>query len=364
MKCLFVLKSLAKGDGVAHAIIPHIQTFEKDGHQTDFLLINVDANYDWEANGLHKHSVFQLRTSKFKISRKTIKSISETLQNGYDVVHVNITGIYALEVLAAAKFYGIKKRLYHVHSSGVSGTLSIAHKLFVKFIATLIKLMCTHKLACSNEAGKSFYGNLPFTVIKNKICASKFKFDINARNEIRKELEITDETLVIGTVARMSPEKRPLFCIDIIRELASKRKNIRYIWAGDGPMLAEMKARITQNGLDDIIKLVGTKTDINRWYSAFDVLILASEREGLPFACIEAQCSGVSVFASDGVPEETILTPYMIRIPVCMDAKYWAEQINMPKMSIDRSIGITYVEAAGYSADNGNAQLLDFYKHL
>ncbi len=65
----------------------------------------------------------------------------------------------------------------------------------------------THLYACSKLAGEWLYGNNNFEIINNAIDYDKFKFDIEKRNEIRKELKIKDDVFVVGHVGRFDIKK-------------------------------------------------------------------------------------------------------------------------------------------------------------
>ena len=73
--------------------------------------------------------------------------------------------------------------------------------------------------------------------------------------------------------------------------------------AGDGPDRAALERRAA--ALGDRVRFLGERRDVGRLLQAADLLVLPSDREGLPMAVLEALAAGVPVVASDvgGIPQ-------------------------------------------------------------
>ncbi len=122
---------------------------------------------------------------------------------------------------------------------------------------------------------------------------------------IRGQLGAGREDVVIGGVMRCSFEKRPDLWADTLIELAKNDPRIRGLLVGEGPMRAELQARLDGLGLGDRIQFVGRQAPIEPWMNAMDILFLSSVTEGLPNVLIEAQALGVAVatLRVGGAPE-------------------------------------------------------------
>jgi glycosyltransferase involved in cell wall biosynthesis len=76
---------------------------------------------------------------------------------------------------------------------------------------------------------------------------------------------------------------------------------------GAGPLASELQQRVARLGLQAAVRLVGAvaQDQLARWYSAADLLVLASSREGWPNVLLESMACGTPVVASQvgGVPE-------------------------------------------------------------
>ena len=58
-----------------------------------------------------------------------------------------------------------------------------------------------------------------------------------------------------------------------------------------------------------------------------DAFILPSLFEGLCIAAVEAECSGLNVYVSDGVPADTLITANARMLPLSLDDSGWAREI-------------------------------------
>ena len=106
---------------------------------------------------------------------------------------------------------------------------------------------------------------------------------------------------------RLDPVKRPLLLVDIAAELTAlrKKRDFRFVIAGDGPEEEPLRSRIRQTGLQDVFDLRGQVDDLAPLYADSDVVILTSRSEGVPLVILEALASERPVVASNvgGVPE-------------------------------------------------------------
>jgi glycosyltransferase involved in cell wall biosynthesis len=75
--------------------------------------------------------------------------------------------------------------------------------------------------------------------------------------------------------------------------------------AGDGPLRAEIEARVTRAHLGDRVKFAGEITDVREFWRDRHVAILLSDSEGFPNALLEAAFAGRPAIATrtGGTPE-------------------------------------------------------------
>ncbi len=124
------------------------------------------------------------------------------------------------------------------------------------------------------------------------------------RKDIRLQLKITEDTIVLLFPARIVEQKRPLFLVDIIKALIDNlpiNTCISVIVIGDGDLLTTMQAKINQLGLNDYFHILSSvaSTEMLGFYSAADILLLPSAYEGISLAIYEAMSMQLPVVAAD-----------------------------------------------------------------
>jgi glycosyltransferase involved in cell wall biosynthesis len=103
----------------------------------------------------------------------------------------------------------------------------------------------------------------------------------------------TDGPLVIGTVARLVPEKRIDRVLQCVRPLAGARP-LRVLIVGDGPE----RHRLEQTAWGGV-EFVGDQQDVAPWLAQMDLFFLPTAREGLSVAVMEAMSMALPVVVSD-----------------------------------------------------------------
>jgi teichuronic acid biosynthesis glycosyltransferase TuaC len=112
---------------------------------------------------------------------------------------------------------------------------------------------------------------------------------------------------VVLTVGNLHEHKGQQLVLGAFALLRRQHPAARLYIVGEGPDRSLLQQQAQTLGLADAVTLVGTvpNTELARWYSAADVLVLASSREGWPNVLLEAMACGTPVVASrvGGVPE-------------------------------------------------------------
>lgn len=218
--------------------------------------------------------------------------------HNYKIVHIHASKGTAIIPVLVAKFCRVKKIIVHSHNSDGG------NKIIQRFFGILLKSTVKYKLACTKSAGQWMYGkNSKFEIIDNPIDVKKFRFEMEIRKKYRSLLSISDNTRVFIHVGRFSKQKNHIQLINIYDNISKKIEDTILILVGNGELLNETKALVSELKLTDKVRFLGIRNDISGIMSSSDVFLLPSLYEGFPLTIIEAQSNGLSCIVSDTVTE-------------------------------------------------------------
>jgi glycosyltransferase EpsF len=231
--------------------------------------------------------------------------------------------------LFAAKQAGVPVRI--AHSLSTAGKGEFTRNVMKAVLRLFSRLYPTVLLACSEHAGRWLFGDKAFDkgrvkVIRNAIDANRFRFNLQTRERVRRDLGIS-EKLVIGHAGRFVTQKNHLYLLDIYKEVHDQRQDSILLLVGDGELRASVAERVRQFGLTDSVLFLGLRDDYHELYQAMDVFVLPSLYEGLPVVGVEAQCTGLPCLFSNRITKETISGRLSEMASLENGAKEWARVI-------------------------------------
>ena len=109
----------------------------------------------------------------------------------------------------------------------------------------------------------------------------------------------SNNSLVIGTVARLSEQKGIKYLLHAAKRIIKQFSNITFIIAGSGPLASQLKELSIKLGISDKVKFLGFRNDIPKILSGIDIFVLPSLWEGMPNVVLEAMFAGKPVIATD-----------------------------------------------------------------
>ena len=282
----------------------------------------------------------------------------------YKIIHGHMYSIAPI-YLKIAKNYGL---MTIIHSHNTAEQFNIK-----ELIKSCLRLKAgdsaDYLFACSEAAGKWLYGKTFLQaenhyVLNNAICAEKFVYDKNVRDEIRKEFGIEDK-FVIGHVGRFNEQKNHRFLIEIFKSIYKKRENAVLILVGGGYLEEEIRKKIESLGLLDKVIFAGVRPDINKLLQAADCFVFPSLYEGLPVTVIEAQAAGLPCFISDSITSEVCITDLIEMISINETSDYWSSIIlNKVDSIISREETKHKIIDAGYDIASTAEWLEAFYMEI
>ena len=138
-------------------------------------------------------------------------------------------------------------------------------------------------------------------LLGNGIDLERFRPRPDIRTEVRRELGVPEDQLVVGAVGRLVWEKGYAELFEAATAILASRDDVVFVVAGPfdpdkgDPLGADDVAAAEAAG----VRFLGHRDDPERLYQAFDVYVLASHREGFPRSAMEAAACGLPIVACD-----------------------------------------------------------------
>lgn len=327
------------GGGVEAVIMNYYRNIDRNKIQFDFV---IDG---YEKTALD-NEILSLGGKVYKVepyTKNPLKNIYQIYRvikdNNYQIVHSNMNTLSVFS-LFAAWLAGAKVRILHNHSTAVkSEKLRSAMKYILRPFAPVF---ANRYMACSKLAGEWMYGKKNMQsgeakVLNNAIDVDAFAYNENLRKKLRQDLNIDEDTLVIGHVGRFMYQKNHDFLIDIFNEIHKQKSNSLLLLIGDGPLRQSIEEKVKNYNLQDSVNFLGLRKDVKDLYNAMDVFVLPSWYEGLPVVSVEAQANGLPCFVSDKVSKECYLSSSMHFISLDKNADIWSKEILNSKLTRNKS---------------------------
>lgn len=147
------------------------------------------------------------------------------------------------------------------------------------------------------------------TVVPNFVEEEAFVApSLDERSRIRHELQLEDDALVVGVVARLALPKDHVTLLAAAQRLRDRFPKLRIVLVGDGPRRSTIEAEARAIGVDDIVSFAGTRPSRPSMHHLFDVAVLPTFQEGFPNSILEAMAAARPVIASavGGVPDAVV----------------------------------------------------------
>ncbi len=337
--------------GIESFIINYYRNFDHNKLKFDFLTYNEEPAYSDEIKKNNDNIIIiPGRKNNYYKNQRYIKKIIRN--NNYDIVWSNLCYLSDVSLLKFAYECGVPKRIIHSHNSeNMAGIIQGAIHFLNK---KRIENWATDFWACSEEAGKYFYSSKiinseKFKIINNAINIKNFKFNINIREKIRKDLSINDK-FVVGHVGRFHFQKNHKFLIDIFFEIQKRNSKSVLLLVGEGELEKEIRKKVFEYNISDKVFFLGVRHDVNELMQAMDCFILPSVFEGLAFVGIEAQVAGLQLIISNTISKEINITDLVHILSLKKDAVEWAEFILSLK-NFEHKNELHKIVKAGFDID-------------
>ena len=117
--------------------------------------------------------------------------------------------------------------------------------------------------------------------------------------EIRKQLDIAPNALVLISVGGCSTIKRHTDIIKALPEIIQKHPDTVYLHLGNGKSLEEEIKLAQQLHVSSYIRFCGNQTNVRKYLIASDIYLMPSMHEGIPITTIECLACGIPTILYD-----------------------------------------------------------------
>ncbi|MCW5799583.1 MAG: glycosyltransferase [Nitrospira sp.] len=126
-----------------------------------------------------------------------------------------------------------------------------------------------------------------------------------SRVDKRKEWQVSDKTILIGTVGRLVPVKGHMVLLEALKILRELHGNVKLLLVGDGPLRTNLETEAKRLGLEHFVIFSGHQEQPHDLINMMDIFLLPSLHEGIPMVLLEALALNRPVIASrvGGIPE-------------------------------------------------------------
>lgn len=244
-----------------------------------------------------------------------------------DIIHLNSSKISILGSLAffLANLFQETKRprlIYTVHGWVFKEPMSKYKRFFYQWLEKFTARFKDFIICINTEDLKSAQEILKIPDSKLKLIYNSisepenwFYFCDQARQVLSEKINLQLKTgeIILGALGNLYPTKGYTYLIEalyLLVEAGQIQKDlslikIKLLIIGEGEERGNLEKMIKERNLENNVFLVGSIKDGSRFLKAFDIFVLSSVKEGMPYCALEAMSAGLPIVASrvGGLPE-------------------------------------------------------------
>lgn len=314
IKILQTIRQGKIGGGETH-VINLVESLNKDLYESVVLSFTEGPMVDhMKALGVKTYVIETERPFDFT-KWDAVKKVME--KEKIDIVHAHGTRANSNTNSSARKLgipvlYTVHGWSFHPDQNFLVRNLRIWSEKYLVNKSTLTLCVSDSNL---NDAGKEFRLERA-KVIKSGINLDKFNPE-GSFTDIRKELGIADDEVLVGYIVRITKQKDPLTLIKAIAMMPEELK-IKFLLVGDGDLKEEVVKAAKELNVFSRIIFMDFRQDIPDILNAIDIYCLPSLWEGLPIGLLEAMAMHKAIVATaiDGTEEVISHLENGVLIPV------------------------------------------------
>ena len=273
----------------------------------------------------------------------------------WEALHIHCPH-FAVFIAPAAKRAGIHKIAVHCHTTAYSLAGNGRRNRLLSLYA---KYMVPTRFACSNAAGKMWYGNRTFRVLNNAIDCAAYAYSPQVRQAVRAREQAAD-AFVVGHIGQTTvKQKNHPFLFSVFAQIAAQRPGAQ-LWLIGAHPTPELNALAEKLQITKQIRYFGQRRDVPELLQGCDVFVFPSFSEGLPVSVVEAQAAGLPVVLSDAVTREVACTPLVKTLSLHQSPEEWAGAALQPQPP--RQSPTAALIAGGWNIKEAAIELAQIYR--
>lgn len=284
--------------------IPYLKWFKEQGYE-----VHVASKGNENIEYCDKH--FEIPFERFPLKKQNIKAYKQLKniieENKYEIIHCHtpVGGVLTRLVARKARKKYNTKVIYTAHGFHFYKGAPLLNWIIYYPIEKICAKWTDCLITITNEDDEFAKKHLNAGKIEHVngvgINTERLKKELTQEEKInfRKKLEIREDDTVFSYIAELNANKNQILLIKTIEELKKERPNIKLLLIGDGPLKSQYQEYIKDKNLENEVKLLGKRQDINELLSITDIYLASSKREGLPVNVMEAMYKGLPIIATD-----------------------------------------------------------------
>ncbi len=273
----------------------------------------------------------------------------------WEALHIHCPH-FAVFIAPAAKRAGIHKIAVHCHTTAYSlagnGRRNQLLSLYAKYLVPT-------RFACSDAAGKMWYGKRSFRVLNNAIDCAAYAYSPEVRQTVRGREQAAD-AFAVGHIGQATvKQKNHPFLFTVFAQIAVRKPGAQ-LWLIGARPTPELNALAEKLQITKQIRYFGQRRDVPELLQGCDVFVFPSFSEGLPVSVVEAQAAGLPVVLSDAVTREVACTPLVQTLSLQQSAEEWAAAALQPQPT--RKSPTAALIAGGWDIQDCTAYLEKIYR--
>src|SRR3989338_9151140 len=241
-----------------------------------------------------------------------------------DVLHLNSSKAAALGALAA-RLIGVKRIVFTVHGWPFNEKRNEFARVLMYLVSWLTALL-SHAVIVVSKSDEAQGHRMRW--IENKIHYIPIGIespDFLPREKAAASLSVTATSPRIVTIAELTANKGLRYAIEAIGLLKERGVDVSYTIIGAGEERMELEDAAMEFRVEDRVKFAGFISDAATYLKAFDVFLLPSIKEGMPYVLLEAAAAGLPIITTDIVNSDVTENYKNIRVVARADAATFAD---------------------------------------